>query len=1262
MHAPLQEARVRKARRPGATVLRLNVVGREIAPAVALDRRRRRLTSLVRQHADPRRSFVVSVHQRGEVLRPEDHTIRLRKDWSRTLVEPGHVVVITYLPLGGGGAGGGQSSGKQIGMAVAMIALVAAAAWAAPMIAGGLVSGASGGLFTTASAGLTSAVQAGLVIGGAAALSLATRAKANSQDSDTRPVYGVSGGGNLPRRGDRIPVGYGRFWSQPDLTQPDYTIYDGEDQVLFKRLTLGLGAYDVEEIHVGKSVLWTRAGGVRPPFDAVPGSVYSHPSVVGIELPRPPDTPSWSGPFAACEPGRTTARIQLDYELPMGTVDNTVSPPGPGYWSVRFEYAPCDADDVPTGPWAFLHYNGGRLYATRAVRFTRFFDVPAGRYLIRGRTDNLYHPQIPNSVVWSGLRSHFPDVLVRPHVTEIALRVRSGKALGVTAFADVWVEATRILPVWTGSAWVEQPTRKAVWAFADIVRNADYGAALSDGQVDIDRARHYADLLDEHDTYDGVIRGPVSVYDAASVVLSALRAEPASFGAVWSFNRDESKSVRKHTFTRRQIKQGSTAASFSIARDDGGADVIAEYYAGGDPRVRREVRVTFGAQTLTPQRRQLQGVTSHQHAAHLATWIAACAYFRRERRRFAADRQGRLVTRGDPVRVDSWFMSDARAGGVLSRVGLTLTLDTEMEAAAGRYAMLRDRQGREWGPCAVTWPNAGEPHIVALDAADVAANESFHGVTFDAVFAADDEDMTPVLVGPLAELRDPFLVAAVAPQGRDNVTIEAVYDHPGVWTALAEPLPPEPVVPSIGDAADPAYPTVPWVRARCVAKAANLAMEWACGTARGAASYVVMLSYDDGATWEEVSDGLVTSGSYQIRHEPGAQVKVLAYAIGTAGSPGPTVFTTFTTLAGTITPETMKDGLREYVTREIEDARATIARVTQLLASVAAETAAAAWTDRKQIRTDLQSQSELSHAAISQVSTVATSATAALASLTTSVSARFAGTAESGLLTSLTALSTETSALAASVSTLSTTVNGHTSSLSTLAASIDGVKVQYGIVGTIDGVTGGFVLTGAKKLDGTVSYTLAIDADVLIDGSLEAKKIAARTINADKISIGGVDLINIVEGAVTGTAAQSVPSTTLTIVGIGAGAGAYTGSQSVTIASVSLTAKKGEFVIDASFFADIRRPVNPTFPSGVAVEIKVDGVVRLSTSIIEIQNAYDGSWAITGTYIVPHVVSGLSLSLHTVSLVLRLPANHPGIGNQTFPVTNALLRVMELRR
>ena len=86
------------------------------------------------------------------------------------------------------------------------------------------------------------------------------------QDPKDRPVYGVSGGGNQPRPGDRIPRGYGRFWTRPDLSQPDYSTYSGEDQILFKRMTVGLGQYDIKQIQVGSAVLWTKEGGIQEPF------------------------------------------------------------------------------------------------------------------------------------------------------------------------------------------------------------------------------------------------------------------------------------------------------------------------------------------------------------------------------------------------------------------------------------------------------------------------------------------------------------------------------------------------------------------------------------------------------------------------------------------------------------------------------------------------------------------------------------------------------------------------------------------------------------------------------------------------------------------------------------------------------------------------------------------------------------------------------------------------------------------------------------
>ena len=180
-------------------------------------------------------------------------------------------------------------------------------------------------------------------------MSLATKAKANETNNTERPVYGVSGGGNLGRAGDRIPLLYGRCWTQPDLSQPDYTVYDGEDQILYKRFTLGLGKYQIHTLMLGSATLWNESVGIVPPFTTlpggsaisgsvtssgtgtdieiiqpgavsalVPGSVYSAPEIGAIELPRPSDVPAYAGPFPVTPLGEQTARIQLDYSLPQG--------------------------------------------------------------------------------------------------------------------------------------------------------------------------------------------------------------------------------------------------------------------------------------------------------------------------------------------------------------------------------------------------------------------------------------------------------------------------------------------------------------------------------------------------------------------------------------------------------------------------------------------------------------------------------------------------------------------------------------------------------------------------------------------------------------------------------------------------------------------------------------------------------------------------------------------------------------------------------
>ncbi len=874
--------------------------GKPAGAPIALPRGRRRLSTIARAHADRSRPHIVSLHRKKHPLGISDVSVRLRKDWSNITVGPLDTVIIVYLPRGGSGGragGGGAGKGASIGLLVATIALAAVGQfWAigalAPLVGGTAVAGS-----------IWAAGTAVAIAGGGYLLSRATQAKANKSE-DSRPVYGVSGGGNQPRSGDRIPVLYGRCWNTPDLSQPDYTVYDGEDQVLYKRLTIGCGKYAIKTIRVSNVVMWTHDGGLTPPFagnaqidpiapggtsSLVPGQVASVAAVGGNEVARSTGVPAHTGPFDFGSGAPLQSRIQLDYSLPQGCyavgAGKFEGKQFPVYWGVLFEYAPCDEDGAPVGPWNPLHSDGGTVLSTRAMRFTRFVDIPPGRYAFRASNIAPGEPAVPslqsvmNQIIWEGLRAHIPQVTVRPGITELALRIRSGKELGVTSYGEVEVETSRILPVWNGSGWTEEETAKSVWAMADILRDPLHGAGLADSAIDLPRLRHYASTLSQFDQFNGVIRGPVSVYEALTTVLGTMRASPLRLGSAWTLVRDEAKSVRKHVISRRQILKDSTGQTFNLDLSDGSADVIVEWFTGGDPKKRRDHRVTFGTLTNVPRRMMATGVNSAEHAIHLATWAAATAYYRRERRSVTMELAGRLLLPNDKAAIDAWYFDATVTAGVWDRDGLELTVDDDnLELPAGAYAILRARDGREWGPVAVSQT---APGVLALDAADVAQAQSLSGLTLDQVISTSTQAYTTVVIGTLSEMQDAWLIRSIQFSGDSNVNVEAVFDAPQVWSALNEAISPPPPPPSSG-LETPASIAVPYVRADAVQRNAAMFMDWTCGRARNAATYVVSISYDGWATSEEAYRGQASSGSYPLRETAGI-VYVRAFAISTSG-------------------------------------------------------------------------------------------------------------------------------------------------------------------------------------------------------------------------------------------------------------------------------------------------------------------------------------------------------------------------------------------
>jgi hypothetical protein len=840
----------------------------------------------------------------------------MRAQWSKTSVGARDTVVIVYLPMGGGGTGGRGGGGKanmaSIGLIIAAVALVAVGQfWGIAALNGAL------GLAATSTIGSTiwAAGTTALLAGGAYLLSKATQAKADK--TDERPTYGVSGGGNQPRSGDRIPVIYGRCWNSPDLSQPDYTTYDGDDQVLFKRLTIGCGKYNIKSIRVSGVTMWTSDAGLTPPFTGaaiepiapggtsslVPGSVVSVQAVGNNQIPKVADFPNYAGPFDFGSDAPLQSKIQLDFSLPSGcyAIPQSGKFEGkqfPTDWGVVFEYATCDVDGNITGSWNTLHTETGNTLSTRPMRFTRYASVSSGRYAVRARNigaaDTVSHPggfdaEITNTIVWEGLRSHNAETITRPGITELAIRIRSGKSLGVTSYGDVEVEAARILPVWYGetTGWVEEETDKAVWAAVDVLHNADYGANTPYSEIDLDRFRFYADNLSEFDRFSAVIRGPVSVYDAMTTVLGVMRASPLRLGSIWTMVRDEPKAVRKHVISRRQILKDSSGQTFNLDLSDGSSDVIVEWNVDGDPKRRREKRITFGTQTLNPKRMAATGITDSAHAIHIATWAAACAYYRRERRSLTTEMAGRLFLPNDLALIDNWYFDAYESAGVLDRDDLTLTVDSEMELPASPFAILRARDGKEWGPVAVTQVG----NQLMLDAADVAQAETLSGLSLDDVINTQTQAFTSVVVGELTEVQDAWLIRAISFSGDTQVGVEAVYDAPGVWTALAEPIIVPPPPPSSGLENDTSV-TVPYVRGKAVQRNGAMFMDWAVGRSTGAAMYAVRISYDNWATSEDVFRGPESSGTHPLREFEGT-IRIRARGISATGLLGPEVESSF---------------------------------------------------------------------------------------------------------------------------------------------------------------------------------------------------------------------------------------------------------------------------------------------------------------------------------------------------------------------------------
>lgn len=819
-----------------------------------------------------------------------------REEWARRKVSAGDIVEIVFV-IEGGGSSSQRSTGKNIGAALGLLAL----SITAPFVAGGV----AGALGLGGSALATGVIGTLYVAGGSLLVNQLTAGKTSpaAQDANTKE-YGVSGGGNLPRPYDPIPIPYGTVWHTPDLAQRDFLEYDGSAAILYKRLVVGPGTFDKHAIRIGNTVLWDEVSGVSSAFpgvevewiepgaasNLVPRNIITSSEVGGITLPA--DTQAFIGPFVVSAPGVHVSSIMLDFSFQSGAYTQDSQGRLGNYATHLYaEFQSIDDGGAAVGSWQPFFNETFTFASSSPQHITRRADISPGRYQVRFRRQTPLPGNSSGEVSWDQLRAGLPDTVVRPGLTELAMRIRSGSGLAQTSFASVQVRVSKRVRQWTGSAWTAPlASSNPAWHFADLMTDRDYGAGLAESRLDLVAVKAYADLWAARgDQFNSVIRGPVSALEAAHTILLSGRAQPILAGSLWSIIRDEAKTAPKFIFSGRSIKRGTSRVEFVMSPAENVGNVSLQYYNDADPSQPSEVNVIMGDAAQKPRKLSIEGISSHDHAWREAVTYATADLYRRQTATFTVGYDGRMISRGDPCRVELPIDPNATARGVIGRAGNVLELDGDIDVQPFAIATLRDRRGVEWGPVGVS-PGDDARHVT-LNQADVAYIAGLTGLGLVDVVITDDGNLPTILFGEM----EPFVVVSARPLSLTEVEITAINDPPQVHEADGSAVP-APIVPP-SRAGIPTTLVLQSFAANVSLQGKGVVAEWAFSPVSGASRYWVEISYDGGATFQTIGDSANPTGNAVIRPSDGV---LYARAVSPYGIASNTV--TFAALAGRFAP------------------------------------------------------------------------------------------------------------------------------------------------------------------------------------------------------------------------------------------------------------------------------------------------------------------------------------------------------------------------
>ena len=943
---------------------------------------------------------------------------------------------------------GGDRGTKQVLGIVALVA-VAALALTAPYLAAGafpfLGAGTVGGAL----------LSAGIGIGGSLLINslIAPRAGAQNQDpaassSGTDQVLAsIQASGNQIKPFSPIPVQYGRLKTYPDFAATPWSEYIGNEQYLNALLSLGMGRFSPEAIYLDDTLLWDSGTGVQSGFTAevefydpgetvtlFPTNVVSSGSVSGQEILVTP-----VGFYAVCAPGETVSAIAVDMLFPSGVYQVPLNATNPNQVEATLsvfviaEYQEINDAGTPIGSVQQLFtadYTG--LISKNPVRQSVKTTVPNARYQVR--VSRSLAPStasnVSDHIVWAGLRGFVHGVASFP-VSTCAIRIKADR-VNANSARKFAITSTRKVDVWNGAAFVEQASRNPLWAFYDAATDTEYGAGRPASKVDFNTIVTEAAAADSRgDCFDYTFASAVAVPDALDTILRTVRARHFWSGDVISVVRDEERTVPDMLLTDREIVRG-TLSYDTIINDDQSSDSVRVEYVDEDIWQPADVQYppdSFAFTAENPATIRVDGIVQREKALEYAAFFYLQSIYRRQLVRLDTEWDGRRLTYGAHVRVQSEIpQSWGQSGAITSVATNTLTADPApgWADAGSKYVRIRTKTGRVFGPVLCT--RGADDSQIVLDGSDLTAVQTAQSMTLAQAVAREDGGEPPSFeFGTATRTARDCIVLSGRPSGDNRLSLELAVDNPLIYsTGIGDP----PVFPSGNLPAAMITPQIAGLTASFRQGVAEPILEASWFPADGAQYYVARVSYDYGQTFVQVYEGfaaqlsvIVDRGDLELQvagvgrtHGPWSAVLVYAPVIRVANS--------------TVDVASLYAGLREWVdgqvATQIAEIRAELSDVSLSVANALAMN----WVDKKLVRSDIVASEGRSTASVSALQVVVASDEAAFAAYQLTVTSQF-DDVNTAITNEATTRATQDTAIANTVSSLTTTVNANTAAIST---------------------------------------------------------------------------------------------------------------------------------------------------------------------------------------------------------------------------------------